>query len=75
MELLRLSSVPDGSVQVVDGITGSGRSGYLHRYPECWERFAARKGPVRSLRRNVDKNVRIAVVQRLKAVEPSAMVR
>jgi predicted RNA-binding protein YlxR (DUF448 family) len=74
-ELLGLSSSPDGTLRVVDGRRRLGRTAYLHRRLECWERFAARKGPVRSLRRGVEKSARIAVVQRLKAVEPSAMMR
>lgn len=65
-ELLCLASAPSGALQVVERQQRTGRTGYLHDHLGCWERFAARKGPVRSLRRNVDKQIRIAVLQELK---------
>ncbi len=74
-ELLCLSSAPDGTLCIVDRRRRTGRTGYLHDDPACWERFAARKGPVRSLRRSVDKSTRIALVQVLKATEPAANMR
>jgi predicted RNA-binding protein YlxR (DUF448 family) len=43
-----------------------GRGGYLHRAPECWARFAQRKGPVRSLRAAVDRPTRVALVAHLR---------
>jgi len=48
----------------------AGRSGYLHRRPDCWARFAARKGPVRSLGCHVDKAARQAFVRTLHATPP-----
>jgi predicted RNA-binding protein YlxR (DUF448 family) len=74
-ELLCVASVSDGTLQIVDGRRRLGRTGYLHRRHECWERFAARKGAVRSLGRNVEKSVRMAVVQKLNALDPPAMVK
>ena len=64
-ELLRVSRVRDGALGIA-GQMHQGRSGYLHRREECWERFAARKGLVRSLGCSVDKTTRIALVQELK---------
>jgi predicted RNA-binding protein YlxR (DUF448 family) len=74
-ELLCLSSAPDGALRIVDRWRRMGRSGYLHDRLACWERFASRKGPVRSLRRSVDKSTRMALVQVLKATEPAATMR
>ncbi len=64
-ELLRVARARDGSLAIA-GRTQHGRTGYLHRRQECWERFAARKGPVRSLRYSIDKTTRIALVEELK---------
>jgi len=65
--LLRLTVAPDGSLVVVARTPPCGRCGYLHRRPDCWHHFAARKGPIRSLRRSVDKTTRLAFVQGLEA--------
>jgi predicted RNA-binding protein YlxR (DUF448 family) len=43
-----------------------GRGGYLHRTEDCWERFAQRKGVVRSLRAIVDRPARMELVEQLK---------
>jgi len=72
--LLRFGGTMDGGLARKRGLAHTGRSAYLHRRVECWERFAARKGPVRSLGRAVDKPTRAAFVQELKQAEPSAMV-
>jgi predicted RNA-binding protein YlxR (DUF448 family) len=74
-ELLCLSISPGGGLRMVDRRRRTGRTAYLHDRPACWERFASRKGPVRSLRRSVDKSTRIAVLQVLKAGEPAATMR
>ena len=74
-ELLCLVSAPDGTLRVVDRRRRTGRTAYLHDRLGCWERFAGRKGAVRSLRRSVDKHARIALVQGLKATAPAAMMR
>ncbi|MFQ5665508.1 MAG: YlxR family protein [Candidatus Binatia bacterium] len=73
--LLRLASGPGGTLQRVDRRAHTGRSAYLHRSPECWERFAQRKGLVRSLGCNVDKGSRRAFLEELKPGEQSAMMR
>lgn len=65
-ELLRVASTADGGLQLLTGRAHAGRSGYLHPDVACWERFAARKGPVRSLRQTVDKVRRLIFVQGLK---------
>ena len=64
-ELLRVSRARDGTLGLA-GRMHQGRSGYLHPREECWERFAARKGLVRSLGCSVDKTTRNALVQELK---------
>ncbi len=63
-ELLRIARRADGTLQVVH-TPPAGRTGYLHRSGQCWERFAARKGPLRSLGHTVDKAVRLDLVQEL----------
>ncbi len=73
-DLIRLSVAADGSL-VLRPRQSAGRSGYLHRQPECWERFTARKGPLRSLGRAVEKTVRVTFVQQLKELEQFAMMR
>lgn len=73
--LLRFSSASDGTLALAAQRSSRGRSGYLHPEPTCWERFASRGGPLRSLRRNVDKPRRLTFVQVLKAAEHSAKVR
>ena len=74
-ELLCLRGSPDGTLRIVDRRRRTGRTAYLHDRLGCWERFAARKGAVRALRRSVDKRARIALVQGLKAIEPAATMR
>ena len=49
----------------------TGRGGYLHPRPQCWERFAARKGMVRSLRMAVDRPARAALVAQLRGAAGS----
>jgi len=70
--LLRVSTVPDGNLALATGRRHVGRSGYLHRQPRCWEQFAMRKGPVRSLGRHVDKATRLTFVEELKRIDQSA---
>jgi predicted RNA-binding protein YlxR (DUF448 family) len=74
-DLLRLAVATDGTLAVVAGRQHSGRTGYVHPKRECWERFAARKGPLRSLGRTLDKASRVALVQQLKRNEPFNMIR
>jgi len=70
-ELLRVAVAEDNTLTVVTRRHG-GRTGYLHRQQECWERFAARKGMVRSLGRNLGTTARALFVQQLKRLEQSA---
>jgi len=67
-DLLRLCATPTG-LAVVTGCARTGRSGYLHRRAACWDAFATRKGPVRSLRQTVDKPERAKLVEALKRGE------
>ncbi len=72
--LLRFFRRPDGALAPVNPRAHAGRSGYVHRHPQCWQRFAARGGALRSLGRTVDKTTRLTFVQGLKAAEQSAML-
>jgi predicted RNA-binding protein YlxR (DUF448 family) len=73
--LLRFVSAPDGVLALVAHRLPPGRTGYLHRQAVCWERFASRGGPLRSLGRNVDKPRRLTFIQELKTAEQSAIMR
>jgi predicted RNA-binding protein YlxR (DUF448 family) len=64
--LLRVAAIADGGLALVCGSGHTGRTGYLHEQRTCWERFAARQGPVRSLRRTFNKAARSAFVDQLK---------
>ena len=74
-ELLRLGMATDDALTVVSRRRHSGRTGYLHRQQACWDRFAARKGPVRSLGRSIDAKLRATFLQQLKQLEQSGMMR
>ena len=74
-QLVRITNAHDGALAVADTRVPTGRNGYLHRQRECWQRFAARKGLLRSLGRIVDKAQRLRLVEGLKQVEQPAMVR
>jgi len=67
--LLRFSISSDATLALVSRRSLRGRTGYLHPDPTCWERFASRGGPLRSLRCNLDKARRLTFVQVLKAAE------
>jgi predicted RNA-binding protein YlxR (DUF448 family) len=69
-ELLRLAVVDDNTLTIA-ARRHSGRTGYLHRNQECWDRFAGRKGLVRSLGRTLGRPVRALFVQQLKRLEQS----
>ena len=73
-ELLRLTVAADDTLAVASR-RHLGRTGYLHRQPQCWDRFAARKGLVRSLGRPLGTTARALFVQQLKRLEQSGMVR
>jgi predicted RNA-binding protein YlxR (DUF448 family) len=73
-EMLRLSPGGPRGLRLVERRDVAGRTGYLHRRPACWDRFAARKGPLRSLRRTVDRETRTVLVAHLKATASSAMM-
>lgn len=66
-DLLRVSVTAAGALQFASGRRSTGRSGYLHRRPECWDRFAARKGPLRSLGCVADKPKRIALIEQIRS--------
>ena len=72
-DLVRVSAAADGGL-LVDALRPVGRSGYLHRDAACWQRFAARQGPVRSLGRTLNKAARSALVLELKRLDQSAMM-
>ena len=64
--LLRVVRDADGGLAVDRDRRMTGRGGYLHARPQCWDRFAARKGMVRSLRVAVDRPARAALVAQLR---------
>lgn len=72
-DLLRLALTGDGGLVLVHGPRHSGRSGYLHRQPDCWIRFAARGGRVRSLGCALEKRARVVLVEELQRTEQSAI--
>jgi predicted RNA-binding protein YlxR (DUF448 family) len=57
----------DGGLVRDGGRRGTGRGGYLHDAPACWQTFVGRRGPVRSLRAAVSRPVREAFVRELQA--------
>lgn len=63
--LLRVVRSSDGALQLDAPRRVGGRGGYLHRRRDCWDRFAKRKGPLRSLRTSVDRPARAALVATL----------
>ena len=65
--LLRVVRTADGGLQLDAARRAGGRGGYLHRDRECLNRFAKRKGPLRSLRASVDRPARIALVAALQS--------
>lgn len=71
-KLLRVGCDPAGNLTVLRDRRHSGRSGYLHPQRKCGAQFAARKGPVRSLRKNVDRAVRVRFVEGLELKESGA---
>lgn len=73
-ELVRIAAGADGGLRLVGGNPSPGRTGYLHPAPTCWERFAARKGPVRSLRRSVDRVARQALLESLRKTDQCAKI-
>lgn len=65
--LLRVVRDAAGSLRIDADRRAGGRGGYLHPRPDCWARFAQRKGPVRSLRVAVDRPTRAALVAQLQS--------
>ena len=63
--LIRIARDGTGTLSVDPQGRLGGRGGYLHPRPECWTRFARRKGSVRSFRAAVDRPARAAVVDQL----------
>lgn len=71
-KLIRVGCDATGRLIVVSSVLHRGRSGYLHPRRQCCSRFAARKGPIRSLRRSIDRVDRKRFVEGLEIAEPSA---
>lgn len=65
--LLRVVRDAAGVLGVDAARRAGGRGGYLHRRPECWARFAQRKGSVRSWRAAVDRPARAALIAQLQS--------
>lgn len=64
--LLRIVLAENGQLRKDQARRLPGRGGYLHLRPQCWEDFAARKGPVRSFRTTVDRPTRVALATELR---------
>lgn len=68
-------------VGTVDGLRldparrASGRGGYLHREPACWDAFVRRRGRVRSLDLNPGRPERERLVAALAASSPAEAAR
>ena len=65
-ELVRMTW-RDGALRRDGARRADGRGAYLHGRPACWDRFVARRGPVRSLRATVPREAREALVRDLGA--------
>jgi uncharacterized protein len=63
--LLRVVRTATGALDIDTARRAGGRGGYVHVRPECWTRFARRKGAVRSLGASVDRAARAALVAQL----------
>ncbi|MBI3785665.1 MAG: DUF448 domain-containing protein [Deltaproteobacteria bacterium] len=69
--LIRFTRPAGGTLQLgLDAATG--RGGYIHRDQACWRQFATRKGLLRSLRCNVDRPERVALIEQITQNEPVA---
>jgi len=66
-QLVRIVVDANGALAPDPARRASGRGGYLHHDPGCWNSFARRKGPVRSLRRSASRVERQALAARLHA--------
>jgi predicted RNA-binding protein YlxR (DUF448 family) len=66
--LLRVVAV-DGALRPDPAHRAGGRGAYLHARRTCWHAFAARRGPVRSLRRSPERAERERLVVALEAAQ------
>jgi predicted RNA-binding protein YlxR (DUF448 family) len=64
--MVRVVRYGDGQLSVDAKRCAAGRGGYLHLAEDCWQSFARRKGLVRALGVNVDRNARSVLVERLR---------
>jgi predicted RNA-binding protein YlxR (DUF448 family) len=62
--LIRLRAGDQGELTADDRRLG--RGGYLHRAPECWEKFLRRKSVYRAFHVEIGKGAKAALVQKLK---------
>jgi len=65
--LLRMT-LRDGRLCRDARVRATGRGAYLHDRDACWTAFVGRRGPVRSLRAPVSREVREALARELRAV-------
>lgn len=63
-QLIRLRV--DARGELVADACGIGRGGYLHRAPDCWEKFAGRKSVYRAFHVEIGKTVKQNLVAALK---------
>ena len=64
--MLRIVWNPPEGLLLDAGCDRGGRGGYLHSDEGCWDRFARRKGMLRSLRTAVDRTARATLVDQLR---------
>ena len=65
--MYRIARDPSGLTVDLRRRTG-GRGAYLHHTQECWRRFAAQKGRVRSLGIVVDRPERVTLIRHLEEI-------
>jgi predicted RNA-binding protein YlxR (DUF448 family) len=61
-QLIRLALTDEGRLIVNDKM---GRGGYLHRRPECWRQFLARKGQYRAFHADITRATKEQIVKEL----------
>ena len=66
--LVRLALGPGGTLVADPARRQGGRGAYVHRSAPCWDGFVRGRPYVRSLRRNISRNERRAVVETLRPV-------
>jgi predicted RNA-binding protein YlxR (DUF448 family) len=61
--LVRLAATDQGCL-IIDRVHG--RGGYLHKNPECWQMFLARKSQYRAFHLNITRTAKEQLIEELK---------